>query len=181
MAASELVSHGEFPSTAIDSIAVTATRGTGGRVDLEYCVRGAVGDVRWPDWKAVEPADRLWEHTCFELFVRAPGAHGYAELNFTTSGQWAAYCFDHYRAGMRAIDDVLVGGGRTLGDGEVRVRRTISLPDWADPPEWQIGLSAVIETLDGSKSWWALAHPEGPPDFHNDICFAGRLRAPRRA
>jgi hypothetical protein len=176
-----LVPHADFPSTAIDSITVSASRGVGGRLEIEYCAHGAVADVRWPDWKAVEPADRLWEHSCFELFVRAPGARAYAELNFTTSGQWAAYRFDDYRAGIRAIDDVLVGGGRTVNDREVRVRRTISLPDWADVPEWQIGLSAVIEAEDGGKSYWALAHPPGKPDFHDDICFAGRLEAPGAA
>jgi len=181
MAQFALVSHGDFPSAALDSIAVTASRGAGGRLDVEYRAKGAVDRVRWPDWKAVEPADRLWEHSCFELFVREPGAPGYAELNFTTSGQWAAYRFDQYRGGMRAIDDVLIGGGRTVNDGEVRLRRTISLPDWADLAEWQIGLSAVIETLDGDKSYWALAHPAGKPDFHDPICFAGRLEAPRRA
>ena len=38
-----------------------------------------------------------------------------------------------------------------------------------------MGLSAVIEEKDGTVSWWALAHPEGPPDFHHDACFALEL------
>ncbi|MEO7634103.1 MAG: hypothetical protein ABIS38_00470 [Sphingomicrobium sp.] len=37
---------------------------------------------------------------------------------------------------------------------------------------WDIGLSAVIEEQDGAKSYWALAHGPGPPDFHNRACFA---------
>lgn len=180
MADFALVPHGDFPSDAIRMIEVQVSRGERGRLDVEYRAVGAVDLVRWPNWKAVEPADRLWEHSCFELFVRAPGAADYAEMNFSTSGQWAAYRFDGHRTGMRAIEDVLVGGGRTFGDGEVRVRRTITLPDWADLPEWQIGLSAVIETLAGAKSYWALAHPDGPPDFHADICFAARIEAPGR-
>ena len=180
MAAFVLVPHPDFPSTAIRSIEVEASRGEGGRLELEYRAIGAVECVRWPEWKAVEPADRLWEHSCFEVFVGAAGEPGYAELNFATSGQWAAYCFTSYRHGMQPIDDVLVGGGRTFGEGEVRVRRTIDLPDWADARTWRIGLTAVIEALDGEKSYWALAHPEGPPDFHDEVCFAARLAAPER-
>ena len=40
---------------------------------------------------------------------------------------------------------------------------------------WDIGLSAVIEEIDGTKSYWALAHGNGPPDFHNPTCFAYHL------
>jgi hypothetical protein len=31
----------------------------------------------------------------------------------------------------------------------------------------QLGLTAVIETNDGSRSYWALHHPEVSPDFHH--------------
>jgi len=180
MAAFVLVPHRDFPSGAVRAIEVTASRGESGQLDLDYRVRGAIDRVRWPEWKAVEPADRLWEHSCFEAFVGAAGEPGYAELNFATSGQWAAYCFTGYRAGMRPIDDVLIGGGRTFGEGEAQVRRTIDLPDWADARDWRVGLAAVIETLDGEISYWALAHAEGRPDFHDEVCFAARLAAPQR-
>ena len=39
----------------------------------------------------------------------------------------------------------------------------------------RIGVSAVIEEVDGTKSYWALAHAPGPPDFHNPACFAHHL------
>jgi hypothetical protein len=35
-----------------------------------------------------------------------------------------------------------------------------------------IGLTAVLEQTDGTKSYWALAHPPGKPDFHDPACFA---------
>ena len=37
------------------------------------------------------------------------------------------------------------------------------------------GLSAVIEEADGTKSYWALAHPPGKPDFHRAEGFALEL------
>ena len=42
----------------------------------------------------------------------------------------------------------------------------------------QIGLSAVLEEKDGTKSYWALRHPPGKPDFHHPDCFALELPAP---
>ena len=41
---------------------------------------------------------------------------------------------------------------------------------------WELGLSAVLEEKDGTKSYWALAHSEGDkPDFHDPACFAAHL------
>ena len=42
----------------------------------------------------------------------------------------------------------------------------------------KVGLSVVIEELGGTKSYWALAHPPGKPDFHHPACFAATLPAP---
>ena len=51
-----------------------------------------------------------------------------------------------------------------------------SMSNCADEP-LSIGLSAVIEETDGTKSYWALRHPPGPPDFHHPDCFALELPA----
>lgn len=49
----------------------------------------------------------------------------------------------------------------------------------AFPRDCRVGISAVIEKTDGTKSYWALAHPEGKPDFHHPACFAGTLEPPQ--
>ncbi|WP_118857286.1 DOMON-like domain-containing protein [Sphingomonas mesophila] len=117
--------------------------------------------------------DELWSTTCFEAFLASPGEAAYREWNFAPSGDWAAYDFDDYRAGMRPADIAAPPYIRlednltwwTLGG-------TIAVP--ADA-QWQLGLSAVIEERDGAKSFWAMAHPEGAPDFHHRSCFAATL------
>jgi hypothetical protein len=53
----------------------------------------------------------------------------------------------------------------------------LSLPGAA---VWRLGLSAVIEETSGRKSYWALAHPKGKPDFHHADCFTLELAAPSR-
>ena len=40
---------------------------------------------------------------------------------------------------------------------------------------WDLGLSVVLEETDGTKSYWALAHPPETPDFHMPDCFIGKL------
>jgi hypothetical protein len=40
---------------------------------------------------------------------------------------------------------------------------------------WRLGLSALIEDTSRRKSYWALAHPPGKPDFHHADCFAYEL------
>ncbi len=121
-------------------------------------------------------ADKLWEHTCFELFVKPADQKEYSEFNFAPSTEWAAYRFVGYRAG---VADLVIAPPviERLTDG---VRTTIDLGALPGD-DWRIGLSAVIEESDGTKSYWALAHPAGRPDFHDPACFALELAAPRRA
>jgi hypothetical protein len=49
---------------------------------------------------------------------------------------------------------------------------TIALPSDGN---WELGLSVVLEERDGTKSYWALAHPSEKPDFHHPDCFVARL------
>jgi hypothetical protein len=40
------------------------------------------------------------------------------------------------------------------------------------PARLRLGLTAVIEQANLAKSYWALAHPPGEPDFHHRDGFA---------
>jgi hypothetical protein len=115
----------------------------------------------------------LWETTCFEAFLRAGDADSYREWNFAPSGEWAAYDFSSYREGRADAE---------VADPYVRVEDNLTW--WAlgatiavdAEVSWKLGLSAILEEKNGTKSYWALAHPEGDkPDFHDPACFAARL------
>jgi hypothetical protein len=121
-------------------------------------------------------ADRLWEHTCFECFVRIDGADDYFEFNFSPSQQWAAYRFDSYRAGMRQADVPIPVIVSTPWAKRLEVSAAVHLPEWGDRP-WLVNLAAVIEDVDGRTSYWALSHPPGKPDFHHPDCFTLELPA----
>ena len=118
-------------------------------------------------------ADELWKTTCFEAFLRAEGDEGYREWNFAPSGQWAAYDFSGYREGMAEVD-VAKPPYIRMEDNLTwwALGATIAVEAGAD---WNLGLSAILEEKDGTKSYWALAHGSEKPDFHSADCFAVRL------
>lgn len=118
--------------------------------------------------------DELWRTTCFEAFLRAQGVEAYREWNFAPSGSWGAYDFNSRRAGMTQAE----------GASPPYIRTEDNLTWWAlgatialdAQTPWQLGLSAVLEEKDGTKSYWALAHPNPEkPDFHDPDCFVAKL------
>ena len=164
-----LVPHPDTPSAAVSDVRVTVSRGR--NLQLDFRVVGDTAAIRWPGAAAPDRTDGLWRHTCFEAFV-SEGA-GYREFNLSPSGAWAAYAFDGYRDAMR---DAPATVAIVPGDAGLSATIAADLPATAS-----LGLSAVIELVDGSKSYWALAHPPGAPDFHAPACFAAELPAPRGA
>jgi hypothetical protein len=166
--------HPESISAAVTGIEVTVARPRPGRVALTYVVSGKIGDLRIPPRTEPVRADELWKQTCFEAFIRASGDAGYYEFNFSPSTQWAAYRFSGYRSAMHVATEVEalpiavdLQTERYILATEIELDR-MKLPHGE---KWQLGLSAVIEELNGRKSYWALAHPPGKPDFHHSDCF----------
>jgi len=137
--------------------------------------------VALPERCRPERADGLWEHTCFEAFLRAADRPDYLEFNMAPSGLWAAYSFARTREGMKpALEVADIPINIESRDGALRLGALIDLStvgDYAATPIWQVGLSAVIEDPTGAKSYWALRHPPGRPDFHHRDCFALELPA----
>jgi hypothetical protein len=164
---------GRFAALQVE---VGIARSRTGSLMLSYMVTGDLSDLRIPPVAKPARSDELWRHTCFEAFVRASSGAEYYEFNFAPSTQWAAYRFSGYRSELCLATEI--------GAPQIEVQ---SAPDCYtlqasfDPDRlaglpcealWRLGLSAVIEDASGSKSYWALAHPPGEPDFHHPDCFA---------
>lgn len=159
-----MLSHPATPSAGLQ-VHVQARR-RAHVLSLEYRVTGAVAALRLPQPAARERTDDLWRTTCFETFAGCGG--GYAEYNLSPSGAWAAYGFDGYREGMAPLDQPAPVIVTRQSPEMVVLTADVMLPPDADG---RIGLSAVIETLDGAVSYWALAHPAEKPDFHHPDSF----------
>ena len=155
-------------------------RAADGALAITYVLEGDLDRIRVPLPGESHMADRLWQHTCCEAFIRRAGSPAYHEFNFAPSGEWAAYAFERYRErAPRLLDDAL--------HPQLTVRATprkleldavIRLPRLSPAhasAKLALALSAVVEELDGRLSYWALWHPAGKPDFHHPDAFALEL------
>ncbi|WP_240320709.1 DOMON-like domain-containing protein [Sphingomonas crusticola] len=154
----------------VESIEIAVLRDASGPLLLTYHLFGALNRVIFPPARPSLRTDELWKHSCVEAFLAA--GSGYYELNFSPSSQWAAYRFDSYRTGMQDLrmPTPLVSWKLEGERAELAVRVELPLD-----VSGSLGLSAVIEDIEGKRSFWALAHSPGPPDFHNAACFAAEL------
>ena len=167
---------GESPALEIE---VEVARRRAAVLMLIYVVNGDLSQVRVPETRTSARADELWKHTCFEAFVCSSRSAVYWEFNLSPSLEWAAYRFDRYREGM-AVEQAIGDPGiqLLLNHSGFRLLTTLDLSGVTTLPaseDWRIGLSAIIEDNAGGKSWWALAHSPGRPDFHNADTFALQL------
>ena len=166
--------HPDSTSAAASSVEVEVTRPRDSALTLSYVVIGKISLLRVPSVVATARADGLWQHTCFEVFLAVPPNAGYYEFNFSPSTQWAAYRFSGYRSGMQVVSEIDAPSIEVSLSRDSYILQVALDLDTANVPRgtpWRLGLSAVIEETNGNKSYWALAHAPGKPDFHHADCF----------
>ncbi|MCR9270195.1 MAG: DOMON-like domain-containing protein [Hyphomonadaceae bacterium] len=166
-----LVAHPAHPSAGIERLSVSLMRAEDG-LCLTYRVDGLIETLRLPTREPGGRRDQLWQHTCFELFVRDTASDQYFEFNFSPGGDWAAYAFDHYRQGGRNLNCT----PPKIETIQTDARLTVSVSQLEWPPEIvteprQFGPTAILETKSGSRSYWALDHLGEAPDFHRSETF----------
>lgn len=147
---------------------------------LRWRIEGAAKLVV-PAFAGKGRADGLWKTTCFEAFLRPSGGDAYVELNLSPSERWAAYDFRSHRDGM--IERPFPHEPQcTMRTGEQLAIFDAAVPVAGLPNEkCALGLCAVIEEEGGHISYWALAHPQSGPDFHDPACFTAELAPPAAA
>lgn len=174
-----LALHPDSRCAAVNRIDVDVMRPRLGHLVVRYTVIGQIKDLRLTQVTAPLRTDELWRHACFEAFIRTSHDTGYYEFNFAPSTQWAAYGFSGYRSGMRVATEVDAPFIETQSRDDVYTLQASlileRLPRLPKDAALELGLSAVIEEVNGNISYWALAHPPGRADFHHSDCFALEL------
>jgi hypothetical protein len=163
--------HPDSRCAAAAKIEADIARPRPGRLILSYVVSGRISDLLMPPVVTAARSDELWQHTCFEAFVRSSAGPGYYEFNFSPSTQWAAYQFSGYQSGMRVATEISAPRIEVRSSAESYTLQAVLELDRLLFPSWRLGLSAVLEETNGRKSYWALAHPSGKADFHHSDCF----------
>ena len=154
---------------SVKSISVSVWQDDG-RWHFRYLFERTI-DLLIPEPADPGRADGLWKTTCAEAFVGLPRG-AYIEFNFSPSGQWAAYRFNGPRQGMRD-EPAEVEVSLDLGEDWLAIEAAVRCK--ALEPGLTLGLSAVVDERGGHKSYWALKHGGGAPDFHDRACFTARL------
>ena len=180
MISATLICHPESHCRSVQTIAARATWTRGGSLALTYLLTGALNRLKLPPSKFPQRADGLWKRTCFELFAAEEGSAAYCEFNFSPSGEWALYGFRGYRKKTKLEDekfqpDITV----RVKEDRLKLNAVVDfepLKKIASTASLRIGFSAVIEERRGMRSYWALRHPPGKPDFHHPDSFALRLQ-----
>ena len=171
----ELVRHPQTRCASVHRVHALISRVTADTLEVKQVFEGDLDRMVLPAPQPPRIGDRLWQHTCCEIFIARLGLPGYHEFNFSPSGEWAAYAFARYREPVplaaEPLDPQITArsepGSFELG-AKIRLDR---LSCGHFNTTLTIGLSAVIEDRDGALSYWALKHPPGKPDFHHADAF----------
>ncbi len=169
--------HPDTPCAAISAISVNLSQPAADQLALRYTVTGDISALFVPPRKAPARINDLWKTACFEVFIRPDGGTAYHEFNFSPDTRWAAFAFDGHRTNSRdfvvprAPQIVMTQTATTLvADCLVHLPQPYTAA-------CALGLTMVVEAADGVKSYWALAHGPGAPEFHDANCFTARLPA----
>jgi hypothetical protein len=141
---------------------------TENRLSVRYAIHGEVDDILLPAPAVPARKDNLWKATCFEFFLAIPGLPEYWEFNMSPSGGWNVYHMDAYRgigfreeAAFPQLPFEFQKDDGCLLDISIDLTPIIRLEQ-----SLQIGITAVIQTKNGSETFWALAHPGKQANFH---------------
>ncbi|GHT90362.1 hypothetical protein AGMMS49545_03650 [Betaproteobacteria bacterium] len=165
-----LLPHPDFPAPAITRVEVTLERNDA-NLHLTYRIHGDLSTLALPSLQTPIDPERLWAHTCCEIFLAQPESTAYREYNFSPSGQWAAYDFSAYRQKSAWENPPAPRMEWRRENDELRLR--VTLPVAAQ--SLQLALSVVLELTDGRLAYYALRHPAGAPDFHHRSAFTLNL------
>jgi hypothetical protein len=175
----KLICHPESHNAAMRGIGVAVRRASGDELAISYTVEGDFERLLMPPTRVPHIGRELWKHTCCECFIARKEHREYYEFNFSPSGEWAAYAFSSYREGVALLDEALDPritvrrfADRSELDASIALER---LPSHCRESALVLGLSAVIEDVDGGLSYWALKHPSAKPDFHHRDSFTLEL------
>ncbi|MBE0569227.1 MAG: DOMON-like domain-containing protein [Deltaproteobacteria bacterium] len=167
----------------LPSIGITGTvRRSADALSIGYAIAGDLSELAIPPpAKSPERMGGLWEETCLEFFLGMKDSGRYWEFNLSPAGHWNVYSFASYRKDRREEPAfaslpffVRTEPGAFRLSLDVDPRRILPAGE-----AFEVAVCAVLRTVTGMISHWALAHPGPRPDFHRKEGFLPILPAGR--
>jgi len=142
---------------------------------IHYVLTGKIEEI-FLSALSVNPTrkDDLWKTTCLEFFVAIKELPQYWEFNISPSGDWNAYHMDAYRRiGFREETSIqrLQLETQKAANGFLWTAAVDLNPIIQAKRVLEIGIAAIIRTVHGSQTYWALVHPAPQADFHSRESF----------
>ncbi|MDR3054506.1 MAG: DOMON-like domain-containing protein [Zoogloeaceae bacterium] len=169
-----LLPHPDFPAPAMTGVEV-ALDWQNTELRLDYRLTGDLSTLILPTPQTPLDPQRLWAHTCCEIFLAQPASPAYREYNFSPSGQWAAYGFSAYRQKSAWENPPAPRMEWRRENDELLLQVTLPVAAFLSTASPQLALSVVLEFTDGRLAYYALQHPAGAPDFHHRSSFTLNL------
>lgn len=122
-----------------------------------------------PHQNVLSRKNELWKTTCFEAFVQIDGTDVYFEINLSTLGEWNIYKFQSCRTPQPPnewedayLENVQFKPGQLQASFHFPLKKDQKI---------KVGLTAVIDFIDGRKNYYSLKHTQQNPDFHDFKTF----------
>ncbi|MEA5594915.1 DOMON-like domain-containing protein [Rivularia sp. UHCC 0363] len=136
---------------------------------LNYALKGDLEKIEIPTTVDIPTRkDRLWETTCFELFLGKHNYTHYWEFNLSPSGDWNIYRFERYREVMELEHRVIILPFNVIRDSnslflelEFNMQCLTSIDR-----NFDVSITTVIKHKTGDTSYWAVKHCGEKADFH---------------
>lgn len=160
-----------FPASEPLEISLSGTISREGNIlFLHYRLAGVIRGIALPA-SALYPGrmDDLWKATCFEFFLARKDRPEYWEFNLSPSGDWNVYRMDEYRRGGFRTEPLVpaLALETQVKDHAFTLTATVDLNCLFRTDEAMgVAIAAVIQTKDGSETYWALTHAGPQADFH---------------
>ena len=147
---------------------------------ISYKITGQLSIIDLGDGTPIHQRKlKLWEKTCFELFLKNQFHEDYIEFNFSPLFEWNSFYFAQKGSSLSELNTLNHMNIDILRSSEVfQLIVNISTNDL--PKHFQkkfsegkmsAGISTVIRNKDESTSYWALDHKDQKPNFHHFESF----------
>jgi hypothetical protein len=144
---------------------------------VKYTLKGPLKELKLATGQKLgQRRNELWKSTCFEWFIKSPDEKNYWECNVSPGGDWNIYKLSDYRVGL--TEEPLISSvdfqATKVSDQVWTLTITADLSSLKilnHGKKILVNLSTVLESQNGEKTYWSLAHTQKQADFHHPSHF----------